>query len=64
MVELGSDLKTGRGIPINLQRVLNPVGEAAALRQQDAQIGNFNIPIANVIMIHFPLKMIISIHFY
>lgn len=38
MVEIGS------GFAINLQRVFNPVIEAAALRQfPESQIGNFNV---------------------
>lgn len=38
MVEIGS------GFAINLQRVFNPVVEAASLRQiSDSLIGNFNV---------------------
>lgn len=47
MVEINSDVKT-MGIPINMQRVFNPLVEAATLRLQDSQIGNFNIAIENL----------------
>lgn len=46
MVEINSDAKT-MGIAINLQRVFNPLVEAATLRLQDSQIGNFNVAIEN-----------------
>lgn len=42
MVEMNSDLKT-MGISINMQRVFNPLVEAATLRMQESQIGNFNV---------------------
>lgn len=47
MIEMNSDVKT-MGIPINMQRVFNPLVEAATLRMQDSQIGNFNIAIEDL----------------
>lgn len=48
MVEINSDVKT-MGIPINMQRVFNPLVEAATLRLQDSQyIGNFNVAIEDL----------------
>lgn len=47
MVEMNSDVKT-MGIPINMQRVFNPLVEAATLRLQESQIGNFNVAIEDL----------------
>lgn len=47
MVEINSDVKT-MDIPINMQRVFNPLVEAATLRLQDTPIGNFNVAIDDV----------------
>lgn len=47
MVEMNSDVKT-MDIPINMQRVFNPLVEAATLRLQDTPIGNFNVAIEDV----------------
>ncbi|XP_055323888.1 neuropeptide SIFamide receptor-like [Sitodiplosis mosellana] len=47
MVEINSDVKT-MGIAINMQRVFNPLVEAATLRLQDTQIGNFNVAIEDL----------------
>lgn len=44
MVDTNNDVKT-MGIAINMQRVFNPLVEAATLRLQDSQIGNFNVAI-------------------
>lgn len=44
---MNSDVKT-MDIPINMQRVFNPLVEAATLRLQDTPIGNFNIAIEDV----------------
>lgn len=47
MVEINNDVKT-MGIPINMQRVFNPLVEAATLRLPDSQIGNFNVAIEDL----------------
>lgn len=47
MVETNGDMKTV-GIQINMQRVFNPLVEAATLRMQDPQIGNFNVAIEDL----------------
>ncbi|XP_031618626.1 neuropeptide SIFamide receptor-like [Contarinia nasturtii] len=47
MVEMNNDVKT-MGIPINMQRVFNPLIEAATLRLSDSQIGNFNVAIEDL----------------
>lgn len=47
MVEMNTDVKT-MDIPINMQRVFNPLVEAATLRLQDTPIGNFNVAIEDV----------------
>lgn len=47
MVDMNSDVKT-MDIPINMQRVFNPLVEAATLRLQDTPIGNFNVAIDDV----------------
>lgn len=44
MVESSGEVKT-MGIAINMQRVFNPLVEAATHRMQESQIGNFNIAI-------------------
>lgn len=53
MIEMNSDVKT-MGIPINMQRVFNPLVEAATLRLQDTQIGNFNVAIEDLNVSWFP----------
>lgn len=47
MIEMNGDVKT-MDIPINMQRVFNPLVEAATLRLQDTPIGNFNVAIDDV----------------
>lgn len=44
---MNTDVKT-MDIPINMQRVFNPLVEAATLRLQDTPIGNFNVAIEDV----------------
>lgn len=47
MVEMSNDMKT-MGIAINLQRMFNPLVEAATMRLQDPQTGNINMAVENM----------------
>lgn len=61
MVDTNGDMKTV-GIPINMQRVFNPLVEAATLRMQDPQIGNFNVAIEDL-NVSVSSNMISGTHF-
>lgn len=47
MVELNNDMKT-MGIAINLQRMFNPLVEAATMRLQDPQTVDFSMAVENM----------------